>query len=721
MRTILPYCGTLLVGALLCSSIDAQQNQSQISSSGNSVTTVPAGANGVSVTAASATPDVSVKTGNASTSAFHIFNSSSTELLRVQANGNVGIGTTAPGDALTVGDSTTAGKRIRIQNGGGASRDALLTFIGTLANSANQTWYTGINAFATNGSYEIKTAGTTGLTIDPSGNVGIGTSAPNTLFDVNGGVATIGGTGSSFGTANRLQLELYNTNTTQSIIRSYNRGTSVYGDIGLGELGRLMVQGSTGNVGIGTASPSQPLTVNGQVYSLAGGFKFPDGTTQTTAATANNGYFAGNVGIGTSAPNTLLDVNGGVATIGGTGSSFGTANRLQIELYNPNATQSVIRSYNRGAGAYGDIGLGEVGRFILKGANGWVGIGTATPGSALEVAGIGRFGLNFSNMPAPTYGGILIGEYGGGAEGELQIMSANSGYGFRFRGDASDGSMKLDRRAATTTWSGFMTFTVNGNVGIGTSSPLSTLQINTPYSVNSPARFEDAPGNNGVLLDMTADSEIDVAGLRVGTSGLPNIESNPNNDSPDHPNPLYLNLWSNNDVIVGSALNTTSGLQVNSTGMSNIGGSLTVHGTVYANYQDVAEWVPATASMAPGTVVVISDDTNNTVMPSTHAYDTGVAGVVSPTPGLLLGVAGASKAKIATTGRVKVRVDASKGPIRKGDLLVSSDRPGMAMKSEPIDVAGVKIHRPGTLIGKALEPLERGKGEGDILVLLSLQ
>jgi hypothetical protein len=41
------------------------------------------------------------------------------------------------------------------------------------------------------------------------------------------------------------------------------------------------------------------------------------------------------------------------------------------------------------------------------------------------------------------------------------------------------------------------------------------------------------------------------------------------------------------------------------------------------------------------------------------------------------------------------------------------------MKSEPIVVQGRKIHAPGTIIGKALEPLAKGKGE--ILVLLSLQ
>ena len=41
------------------------------------------------------------------------------------------------------------------------------------------------------------------------------------------------------------------------------------------------------------------------------------------------------------------------------------------------------------------------------------------------------------------------------------------------------------------------------------------------------------------------------------------------------------------------------------------------------------------------------------------------------------------------------------------------------MKSEPVDVAGIQMHRPGTIVGKALEPLLGG--EGEILVLLSLQ
>jgi hypothetical protein len=39
-----------------------------------------------------------------------------------------------------------------------------------------------------------------------------------------------------------------------------------------------------GGVGIGTNSPSSPLTVAGTIESTTGGVKFPDGTTQTSAA-----------------------------------------------------------------------------------------------------------------------------------------------------------------------------------------------------------------------------------------------------------------------------------------------------------------------------------------------------------------------------------------------------------------------------------------------------
>ncbi len=57
-------------------------------------------------------------------------------------------------------------------------------------------------------------------------------------------------------------------------------------------------------------------------------------------------------------------------------------------------------------------------------------------------------------------------------------------------------------------------------------------------------------------------------------------------------------------------------------------------------------------------------------------------------------------------------------PIAVGDLRVTSATIGHAMRSRPVDV-GVAVRRPGTIIGKALEPLTGGRGQ--ILVLLTLQ
>ncbi|HEY9283421.1 MAG TPA: hypothetical protein VIP46_08205 [Pyrinomonadaceae bacterium] len=151
----------------------------------------------------------------------------------------------------------------------------------------------------------------------------------------------------------------------------------------------------------------------------------------------------------------------------------------------------------------------------------------------------------------------------------------------------------------------------------------------------------------------------------------------------------------------------------------DVNGDIRVSGNITAKYQDVAEWVPTKQRLAAATVVVLDTAELNHVRESGRAYDTGVAGVISAQPGISLGEAGEGKVLVATTGRVKVKVDASRGAIRVGDLLVTSDVAGVAMKSQPLDLGGVAIHRPGTIIGKALEPLAGGTGE--ILVLLSLQ
>jgi hypothetical protein len=166
--------------------------------------------------------------------------------------------------------------------------------------------------------------------------------------------------------------------------------------------------------------------------------------------------------------------------------------------------------------------------------------------------------------------------------------------------------------------------------------------------------------------------------------------------------------------------------KVASQGVLDVGGTIhadgdiTADGAIFASYsQDLAEWVPSDTELAAGTVVVLDKQQRNHVLASQGSYDTAVAGVVSTKPAIILGQRRAAMAAIATTGRVPVRVDATRHPIAVGDLLVTSETTGVAMRSEPMALNGRAFHQPGTILGKALEPL--AGGTGTILVLLSLQ
>jgi len=401
-------------------------------------------------------------------------------------------------------------------------------------------------------------------------------------------------------------------------------------------------------------------------------------------------YFTqiGKVGIGTKTPDSLLTVasaTGAPRLAVGKNSGSDTDGRLLLQ-YDSSTDSGNINAYHSG---YKQLDVDGALLRLNKNSNAQVMVGNGgmnlTGGISTSLPSTGTinwWGFNNGNAVAQTLTTSEFTNYvpmtlrdGGGT---THVNLPNYG------GDA---------------W-----FTNLGNFGIGTSAPNSLLTVAAPS------------GFTRMVVGKNTGSDVDgrtlVAYDTVGAAGFINAYAGAYRTLNVDGAPVVLNAASGGQVVIGAG-------GANSTNKITVNGDIYVTGNINAKYQDVAEWVPVTEAMQSGTVVVVSSGSRNTVAPSGHAYDTAIAGVVSTQPGFILGDAGASKEKIATTGRVKVRASAATAPIRAGDLLVTSDEPGLAMRSEPIDVGGVKIHRPGTLIGKALEPLESGRGE--ILVLLSLQ
>ena len=531
-----------------------------------------------------------------------------------------------------------------------------------------------------------------------------------------------------------------------------------------------------GNVGIGTSTPVMPLSVNGSIQNLTAG----------TDTVAGNGIYLGNatagtmlrhtaarhfaidtynsanvwmeslritrdgyVGIGTSSPGSLLHIRGGsgiryTAVGANTADVFvldrveftGPSQAARLSLQSNGTTRVLLSSYG--------------GDNIYFNHGGSVGIGTASPVSRFHV--FQDFGSGNSGTIA-TIGGKTFwtaNDYERLRLGFTQLDSIYEGsnlWGLGIRTGTSDGN-GIER----------IRITGGGNVGIGITNPAHRLDVNG--AINATAFYLNGQPFSGSSSQwVTNGSNIYYNSGNVGIG-----DTNPNGTltvvgnlfseaSPAHNSGIgilgqdssnaYLQLYNSNrtlttylatragvnsyinggNVGIGTT-NPAARLQVEGTatinGNTTVNGDMTVSGNISARYQDMAEWVTAReGALSAGTVVILDPTATNQVMASARSYDTSVAGVVSAQPGIILGEAGAGRVMVATTGRVRVRVDATRAPIRVGDLLVTSEREGHAMRSEPVILSGRPFHSPGTLIGKALEPLERGVGE--ILVLLSLQ
>lgn len=288
---------------------------------------------------------------------------------------------------------------------------------------------------------------------------------------------------------------------------------------------------------------------------------------------------------------------------------------------------------------------------------------------------------------------------------------------------------------------------VNGNVGIGTNNPQRKLDIQ-----GGRLRVNNSEGNGNSVIEISNDSATNIiqtdalvnsAGtynLQIYThvGGAVNLQPGGGNVGIGTYTPgarlsfgTYTNataptiaLWESNGAgmtgigMEGGAMNFWAGGAVKAKVRND--GVFEVKTLQIDGGSDLVEGFDSQAKdIEPGTLMVIDPAHPGQLMPSTSAYDSKVAGIVSGAGGVKAGIHMGQdgvmdgKNPIAMTGRVYVKATAANGAIKPGDLLTTSDLAGHAMKASDENT------KRGVVIGKAMSGLD--KDTGLVLVLVNLQ
>jgi hypothetical protein len=359
---------------------------------------------------------------------------SPTTALTIDTSQNVGIGTASPTDKLTVSASVrfgaTSSNRILYlgqsspaDNGAGSLEFQVSNTVKNWAIRTNNN-VAGALEFCPSTTAGGTTYTTPSMLIDSSGNVGIGTT-PNTKFEVNGQIRSSGSTAQA--------LYLYGAAGVKPYIdiNEYGVGDFYIGagstTSGVLSIGPTLASASginvdrSGNVGVGTASPS----TFGKVAVSVAGTTTPTSLT-TVGPSSVNLYAATNGG----STDSTMGVFGWNATTGiGSGIGFSRENSsdwgTQLRFYtHPTSTSNIADITERmRIDSSGNVNIGSStapntgslsNRFLQLVANGYGSVGTAASNGVLT------FTCNISANTATTFlycadidkwGGVILISY----------------------------------------------------------------------------------------------------------------------------------------------------------------------------------------------------------------------------------------------------------------------------------------------------------------------